>query len=333
MQHPTCGATKADATICGKRCTAGGRWCGVHQKQFDRVGEAGMVANVARAIHNRERRYRRHHAVIWREVDTAMRAATGYTLPRDLMRNIRALDTLPPPFFVYFTQMFTRLNRIVDTVYNNQPGWWQATLELIADITQHAPRRQQARPGELAQFAQDRQNVHTTVMVKQTKDIIDRVLKIAVPEEYRYTNGHKTLAEVLLDVAMSDKAADWFVDKYLKHESIYEYPAGIYAKVCDSVWQYVRASPDKADLCRIMRTELEDNIGMCAQGNLTRLCNVLAGYMEGINTESPGEVLQRRMAKLMEVDDDAERLTQGKKILEELAVPHAEWAPWLEALA
>jgi hypothetical protein len=108
---------------------------------------------------------------------------------------------------------------------------------------------------------------------------------------------------------------------------------GIYGKVLDGVWQYIRNSPDKADLCKILKQELKDNIGMCAQGNLTRLCNVLAGYMDGIgNHESAAERVGRLLPKLMDIEDEEQRVSMGKEVLRESGIAEGEWGVWLEAL-
>jgi hypothetical protein len=108
---------------------------------------------------------------------------------------------------------------------------------------------------------------------------------------------------------------------------------GIYGKVLDGVWQYVRNSEHKDELCKILRQELQDNIGMCLQGNLTRLCNVLAGYMDGIGPqESPAERLGREMPKLMEIEDIEARMNTARIVLRDVGLPENEWAPWLEAL-
>ena len=140
------------------------------------------------------------------------------------------------------------------------------------------------------------------------------------------------MGEIVLECPLTKKAAWQFSSKYCADEDIYEYGAGIYARVTDCVWQYIKNSPDKADLCKIFAQELQDSVGMCAQGNLTRLCNVLAGYLDGINMETQGEQLQRRMALLMDLNDPAVRLAQGRALLAELAVPVDQHVAWLEAL-
>jgi hypothetical protein len=186
---------------------------------------------------------------------------------------------------------------------------------------------------ELAAFAADKQNVHTSQSVDMTKEVVARVLKIHVPEEYRWnmSTASKTVGEIIADCKLTLPEMVEMMNRYITDDSVYEMGKGIYGKVLDGVWQYVRNSPDKADMCRILKQELKDNIGMCAQGNLTRLCNVLSGYMDGIGPqESVNERLGRELPMLLDVED---RVDKAKTLMRSLNVPEAEWGPWLEAIA
>ena len=187
----------------------------------------------------------------------------------------------------------------------------------------------------LQQFAADPQNVHTTEAVNQTKEIVAFIRKIPVPEDYRWhaTKSSKTPFEIGMHCELSQRAAWQMMSQYAQDISIYDIEPGIYGKVLDSVWQYVKNSSDKDDLCKIIKRELEDNIGMCAQGNLSRICNVLAGYLEGVGSqESLSERLGRLLAPLAEIPDEMERIRKACEILKENRVPTNEWETWVEPL-
>jgi len=188
--------------------------------------------------------------------------------------------------------------------------------------------------GELAALAQDRQNVHTAVVVQKVKETVQKVLQIPVPPEYQ-TETLKTSGEIILECGLSKKAAWQMMAKYCQDDDIYDLGYGIYARVLNSVWQFIKASPDSEGMKRILKAEMEDNIGMCAQGNLSRLCNILSGYLEGINVDvkSKNETIGERLAPLMEIDNIAERAAAGLVILEELDVPAEEHNIWLQPLA
>jgi len=188
--------------------------------------------------------------------------------------------------------------------------------------------------GELAALAHDPQNIHTAVVVQKVKETVQKVLQIPVPPEYQ-TETLKTSGEIILECGLSKKAAWQMMAKYCQDDDIYDLGYGIYARVLNSVWQFVKASPDSEGMKRILKAEMEDNIGMCAQGNLSRLCNILSGYLEGINVDvkSKNETIGERLAPLMEIDNIAERAAAGLVILEELDVPAEEHNIWLQPLA
>jgi hypothetical protein len=190
-----------------------------------------------------------------------------------------------------------------------------------------------AAGGELATLAQDRQNVHTAVVVAKVKETIDKVLQIPVPPDYQ-TETLKTSGEIILECGLSKQAAWQMMAKYCGDENVYELGRGIYARVLNSVWQYIKASPDSADLKKILKAEMQDNIGMCAQGNLSRLCNILSGYMEGlvVDAKSKNELIGERLAPLMDIINAEERAAAGRRILEELNVPAEERDIWLQPL-
>lgn len=188
---------------------------------------------------------------------------------------------------------------------------------------------------ELAKLANDKQNIHTQVVVEHTKQIIEKIRTTPVPDEYRWntTTCSKTPADIILKCNLSPDAAWQMMSKYATSETIYDIEEGIYGKVLDAVWQYVLNSPEKDSLIAIVKAELEDNIGMCAQGNLSRICNILAGYMDGIApSETPTEMLGRLMPKIMEIDDPTDRLTEANRILLESKLPISEWLNWTVAL-
>ena len=227
----------------------------------------------------------------------------------------------------------------------------QIMVELIVNpprqnpARQNPPRQNPARhnpPPEnrnitrLGRFAADKQNIHTTRVVQSTKDVCERMLRINVPAEYRWnlTTCSKTPGEIISECKLSVACTSQLMARYLQPEDIYEMGVGIYGRVLDGVWQYIRNSPEKAELCKILANELQDNVGMCLQGNLTRICNCLSGYLDGVTTqESHAQILGREFPKLLEITDIQDRIAKAKHILEDIGVPTAEWSNWLDALS
>jgi len=218
-----------------------------------------------------------------------------------------------------------RINHVINNVnLNNIVGLRLANHEAAA-----------APIGELAQFANDRQNVHTTEAVKKVKEIIEKVLEVPVPAEHKWNIAEcsKTPGEIILECKLTPKAAWQMSAMYCADSEIYEMGKGIYGRVLDCVWQFILKSEHKEDLCRILKSELQDNIGMCAQGNLSRLANILAGYMDGVKSqESLSEILGRELPPLMEIEDAGLRMIQFIEKMQENNVPPKDWIVWAEPL-
>jgi hypothetical protein len=190
-------------------------------------------------------------------------------------------------------------------------------------------------PNVLARLANYNQNVHTEIVLNQTKKNVAEILKIPVPEEFKWQRNKvsMTYKTIIMFCHLSPKSVWQFSSMYCSDATIYDMEPGIFGKVVDGVWQFISKSPDRTDLKKILAAELRDNIGMCAQGNLSRMCNVLQGYMEGIGQkESVSTILGREFPKLMEIENVVEREARGAAILRENAVPEGEWENWLEPL-
>lgn len=210
------------------------------------------------------------------------------------------------------------------------------TIHRRVEIVRHRPPPPPRPERQLLAFATDPQNVHTTIAVTETKKIVDILLTIPVPSSFKWNMRRvsKTPGCIIMNCRLSPKAAHQMMTKYCSDESIYELGIGIYGRILDAVWQFIKSSPEREDLTKIIASELTDNIGMCAQGNLSRLCNVLAGYMEGIGSqESVAEILGREFPKLMEIESSEERMDRAINILKTNKVPEDQWSAWTDALA
>jgi hypothetical protein len=206
-------------------------------------------------------------------------------------------------------------------------------------------RRQQIRNDRLAQFAveevqgdllaafaADNQNVHTAIIVEKVKTMVQKILEIPVPSEYE-TDTLKTPGEIILECNLTKKAAWQMMSKYCEEVDIYDLGIGIYPKILNSIWQYIKTSPDSEDLKKILKSEMQDNIGMCQQGNLSRLCNILSGYLDGliVDVQSPREILAERLAAL-HAESPVDMYQQARQILYELLIAPEEWDDWLTPL-
>ena len=351
-----CIGVKSDGEVCGKRCRPNATRCATHLKTLETNGPNQLQVKELAYIHKKEIRdiENRHDAVILAAQNPIERRNFAEDLLHDIqiirVHHHRAMTQLlrhqqdeirrtgiDPDAAARERADVRRRERNEAMEINRQVREaWNNAAQLQQHVGNAAVQQQAApRRGELENFARDAQNIHTTVAVKQTKDMVSRILKIVVPDEFKWNNRtcSKTPGEIITECSLSAKGAWQMVAKYCQDENVYEMGNGIYGKTLDGVWQYVRNSSDKTDLCRILRQEMEDNIGMCAQGNLTRLCNILSGYMEGIGVqESPSEILGRKLPLLMEIEDQTTRLNEAYKLLVDTGIPEEQWLSWVEPL-
>ena len=184
-------------------------------------------------------------------------------------------------------------------------------------------------------FHADPQNIHRAETVNEVvKKTIQKVITIPVAEDYAWNMREisKTPGEIIAECKLSIPAGKLLIDKYTSEETIYDMVPGIYGKTLDSVWQFVKGHEDKTLLIKTLKTELEDNIGMCAQGNLSRLCNVLQGYVDGLSVPPVAEILGDLFPPLMEIECSDERRERGLQIMRTHNVPDDEQDEWLNSL-
>ena len=174
-------------------------------------------------------------------------------------------------------------------------------------------------------FTDDAQNVHRTETVNYVKEIFEKLVKIAVPSE------QNTLSEIIGHCQLGPSAIVLLAKHYCEPVDIYEIPRA-YPRALDSVWAYIRQNAEKTELYERVKQELTDNVGMCAQGNLSRLCNILSGYIDGVAPVSKSEILQQKIS-VIAGDAEGNKVERARTLLRELGFPEAEWGVWLDAVA
>lgn len=188
---------------------------------------------------------------------------------------------------------------------------------------------------ELAQIARDRQGVHTSAAVNMVNKTIEKILKIPVPEDYRWNMNtcSKTPGDIIVKCKLTPRGAIQMSSQYCSDGTIYGMEKGIYGKVLDCVWQFILSSEDSDNLMKILKQEMEDNVGTCTQGNLTRLCNILGGYLDGIETNEPfAVILGNKMPQIAILEDGKERIEATYKLLVETSTPQSEWMKWIKPI-
>ena len=172
-------------------------------------------------------------------------------------------------------------------------------------------------------FVRDNQNVHTTLAMKFATDTFNKIT-VNVPPPTQHT-----LEEILAQCGLTNPAQERLRQCYYTDE-VYGIKSG-FKRMLDSVWAFANAHPDKTNLLKCVKTELEQNVGMCLQGCFTRVANIVGGYIEGVEVVSATEKLQAIAADIAGDNQDKkkERLEAAMLALD---VPVEEWKEWTDAL-
>ena len=198
-------------------------------------------------------------------------------------------------------------------------------FRIFLDATARVQNAMPPKP-ELQQFVEDAQNVHRRVVTDNTNQQTQKLLEVPVPL------GQNTLAEIQKLFGKSRKVISdmehWYGLTMCRKEA-----DCLYKRMLDGLWALIKASPHKTDLCQRLVEELTDSIGMCCEGHLSRLCNVLVGFDDAFTTiVSKGEMLQQAMSQIAALDvTERTKKMRARKVLRELEIPVAEHADWLDA--
>jgi len=202
------------------------------------------------------------------------------------------------------------------------------------DEEDNIPDEGAAAPEPVA-FHLDNQNVHRVETVSFVKDSVSKIAAIKIDDPdfvWNVSRVSKTPGEIIIRCSLTPAATVLLIQKYVASDTIYNMMPGIYGKVLDGVLQFIKKSEDSENLYKTLKIELEDNVEMCAQGNLSRLCNVLGGYLEGISTASIAEILGNLLPPLASIADLATRYTAAVEIMKTYDVPEEKWEEWFTPL-
>lgn len=199
-------------------------------------------------------------------------------------------------------------------------------FRVFMDAQARAQNAREALKPALQQFVEDNQNVHRKVVTDNTNTQTDKLLAVTVPAE------QDTLGEIRKLFGKGRKvmedAEHWYAITMCRKEA-----DCLYKRTLDGLWAMIKASEHKEELCKRLVQEMTEAVGMCCEGHLSRLCNVLVGFDDAFSSVvSKGEILQQKMAAIaaLEVTDRTKKM-RAKKLLRELDVPAAEHAAWLDA--
>jgi hypothetical protein len=192
-------------------------------------------------------------------------------------------------------------------------------------------------PPALGRIAGDAQNVHTTAVSNQTNAGMEKILKTTVPREQQtekcmvsaWLAGLPTVSwNAVLKTSMD--VNHWFNVKSCRAEN-----DTLYRNMLRGLVAMINRTDDeqKVELYKRLWEECREATGMCCEGHITRLCNVMVGFDDAFRPPvALGDLMQQKMAAIAMSDlSTLEKLIQARTFFDEVGVPEADRAAWLDA--
>lgn len=319
---------------CPNAADAGHQHCGTHRERNDRV-----LANRAARAELREHRALATELLVdlegqvppptWQQVAQAMHAMDGVPLrvreavARGFYEN-RFGGWGVRPFANYWTWL-------VDGRRGPEPIPAAPAAQAPAAQAPAAPTR------ELARLARDSQNVHTRVVTDQTNTATEKLLSIKVPDTQQ-TEKTLTLTWLgKLNVSYGSYlrvASD--INKWFNTKDCRARDDNLYRRLMRGLVALISSEKDderKSEMYRRAWEECTESVGMCCEGHISRLCNVLVGFDDAFQPPvSFGELLQSKMSAIAGLDvPEEEKRRQATAFFDEYGTPAEERAAWLDA--
>ena len=206
------------------------------------------------------------------------------------------------------------------------------------DLRQHPVVVAAQRPVGLVAIARDPQNVHTAVVSQQTNKGLEKLLEAS--KDDRAMRGPEWFASKWLIRAYGhwsvvqravNDMKHWYATASCKTANDY-----LYRRTLDGLYIVIQQTKEpeiRMELYKRTFEECFESVGMCCEGHISRLCNVLVGFDDAFAPPVPfGEILQNKMAAIAALEiETEEKVKQATAFFNEFAVPEAERLAWIEA--
>jgi hypothetical protein len=184
----------------------------------------------------------------------------------------------------------------------------------------------------LGAFAKDGQSIHIKEVETITKTGMTELANMIIPE------GQQTIREIqeafqnkpFAEKVLADMK-DWGKRKAVMHAS-----NNVYRTTLRGLWAKINTydGETKKELIQRLYEECYESLGMCADGHVGRLVNVLVGFDDAFKSQvSPMEYFQNNIAKIAENTAPMDfKIEHAKKLMDDINMPEEERGAWLSAL-
>jgi hypothetical protein len=189
---------------------------------------------------------------------------------------------------------------------------------------------------ELKKLTDDSQNVHTRVINRQTRQYTEIIKNINVPK------GQKTIDEIIT-AWLSDLKLPWseisnvFIDmnEWGSKATIFSESDYMYRKMIRSLWALIKTKTGEIylEILKRLWEECLESVGMCGQGHISRLANVLSGFDSNfISSVSIMERFREQISDISNKDMSIDnKIKEANFIMDEIDMPLEERQNWIEA--
>lgn len=179
---------------------------------------------------------------------------------------------------------------------------------------------------ELGRISSDIENVHNSKVNKNIKKLSNEILKFPIPEDL------DVMKTIFNEVATTDDVRSQITYMYYNKDKFLDYGESSYRRFMDHIISYTLSQPEnkKKEIFTILNNEVRDSIGLCFQGNISRLINVLSGYIEIEFEYEP--TVQEVFSEISKITDPNVKFEKAIKAFDDFNIEYSEWGSWLEAL-
>lgn len=320
---------------CGERCTPGHLMCALHELRANarqaRRDEREEEERRETARVNEMYDFLEEQQVTWRQAIDRLTGEEHNNIPARIKHRIVRRIFLRP---------FVRDPEFNEEWHFNLYWRWAigGRVGPPPDLHQHPVLAAAQRQIGLVAIARDPQNVHTTAVSQQTNKGLEKLLEAS--KDDRAMRGPEWFASKWLIRAYGNwnvvqrtvnDMKHWYATASCKTANDY-----LYRRTLDGLYiviQRVKDPESRMELYKRTFEECFESVGMCCEGHISRLCNVMVGFDDAFAPPVPfGEILQNKMAAIaaMEIDTE-EKVKQATSFFNEFAVPEAERLAWIEA--
>jgi hypothetical protein len=229
----------------------------------------------------------------------------------------------------------------INMMINRQPidnVYWR-----LMDIVQILALKYEGPVANLGKIANDSQSVHTFSVTKNTNE------GIGILECYDVPRGQKTLAEIeetwitaRMGATVATTGAKWPIHKVIKdmqdwgsRPAVMHKTKNVYKTVLRGLWAKIKSFEGeiRVELIKRLWEECNEAVGMCADGHVGRLINVLCGFDQQFKSHmSPKDYFQNNMSMIAAADAPVTfKIDQANRLMDELGMPPDERQAWLDA--